>query len=513
MQRLPSPLVGGDGDQPRRLPRLLLFSAWLILIVWLASVHVFWRDEVRAFSLALSGSDIVQMLRNVHGEGHPALWYLILRVGHDLIPSPRVLQLSGTLIGIAAMAILAWKSPFRTPIVGLILFSLYGAFEYVVMARNYGMSMLVMFAIAALYRRIGSTLWFGVALILLCNTNVPSCFLAAAFLLFRFVEMMSERRQFAGRDWFLFAGNALLALAGAILCFITVFPTVNDAASPAYASGLGLSKIISSLIHSPYGFATLGMSPVLLLIGSLGFIRKPAALAAAVSALVLLKLFFVMVYPSSYRHELLFLIFLIALFWMTAMGAGGRWPEKPWMKGLELTGSWVFVALLLVQTALLYFPVSMAVQKVPYSRSADAARILSRPDLRNAIIMADPDTFLEPFPQYAPGHPLWFLRSQRFGAVVPLIKARPVITLDDILNDARRLHDRTGRPVVFLSKAILRTDAPQTFHAMYSDVTQIDPAAVQRFDAATSKVASLRGSGSDEDYDLYVYPREGPPER
>lgn len=504
---LASPLVGAE--PPRRLPRVLLFLAWLALVLWLASRHVFWRDEVRAFSLALSGGDIVQMLRNLHGEGHPALWYLILRVAHDLVPSPAVLQVAGITIGVAAMAILVWRAPFRVAIVGLILFSLYGAFEFTVMARNYGMSMLVMFALAALYRRIRDSLWFGVILILLCNTNVPSCFLAAAFLLMRFVELLTAEGRRSRRELVLFAGNAALALAGAILCFITVFPTVNDAASPAYADGIGPAKVIGNLLHSPYGFASIGMSAPLLAIASLGFIRKPAALAAALVALLLSKLFFVMVFPSSYRHELLYLAFLIALYWMTIEGAGGSWRDRPWMRSVEVAGTWVFVALLAVQTALLYFPLHLEAEGTPYSRSADAAAIIRRPEFAGAIIMADPDTMVEPMAQYAPGHPLWFLRSHRFGAVVPLSRAaQRVLTLDDILGDARKLHDRTGRKVIFLSNEELKPALLHTYRAMYDDVTVIDPASVNRFTAATRKIASLRGAGSDESYDLYVYPRD-----
>src|SRR5206468_5744344 len=106
-------------------------------------------------------SSVAEMLRNVHGEGHPALWYLILRGGHDLLPYREVLPIAGALIGIAAMAILAFLSPFRTIIIAAVLFSFYGAFEYVAMARNYGISALVMFALAAAYPRVRSGLWFG----------------------------------------------------------------------------------------------------------------------------------------------------------------------------------------------------------------------------------------------------------------------------------------------------------------------------------------------------------------
>ena len=204
------PLVGGTATLQDRRLRLVLFLIWLALVLWLISGHTFWRDEVRAFSLALSGSNVIDMLRDVHGEGHPALWYLILRGAHDIFPYREVLPAAAALIGIAAMAVLTFFSPFRTIVVAVVLFSFYGAFEYVAQTRNYGISALMMFVLAALYCRIRGSLWFGFIVAILCNTNVPSCFLAAAFLLFRFVEMLTDGSRPHRREWLVFAGNALL---------------------------------------------------------------------------------------------------------------------------------------------------------------------------------------------------------------------------------------------------------------------------------------------------------------
>src|SRR5438045_2371716 len=139
-----SPLVGAHISPSHRRDRLLLVIAWLALVGWFLWSHVVWRDEVRAFSLALSGANVVEMLRNVHGEGHPALWYLILRGAHDLFPYREVLPVAGAILGVAAMAIVTFASPFRIVAIALVLFSGYGAFEYGVVARNYRMSALVM---------------------------------------------------------------------------------------------------------------------------------------------------------------------------------------------------------------------------------------------------------------------------------------------------------------------------------------------------------------------------------
>lgn len=503
-----SPLASGEVSRTDRLARLFLFLAWLALVAWLLSVHVFWRDEVRALSFALSGSNLVEMLKTAHGEGHPALWYLILRGAHDVFPYREVLPAAGAVIGIAAMALVAWLAPFRAVVIALILFSFYGAFEFVVVSRNYGIAALIMFALAASYGPIKGTLWLGLLIALLCNTNVPSCLLAAMFLLFRFIEMLTDGSQPTRRDWMVFAGNAILALIGALLCFRMIYPTFNDAAVSANASNIGPLSLFAALFDQERGFANLGTGTILLVIACLGLIRRPAALGAAIAGLISLKLFFYFIYQSSYRHEALYVVFLIALYWMSCAGAGGRWSEKPWMETLQRVGTLAFIAILGLQTVqLLTNPVRMQMSQLPYSRASEVGAILHEPALRNAIVMADPDTFLESIAYYA-DNPLYFMRQQSFGKVARLTdNARRLLSLDDILADAERLHRETGRPVVFMSHVQLPPERRYHQAMMYHDETVFDPESARRFLSSTRRIASLRGSGTDENYDLYLYPK------
>ena len=511
-------LAGRPAAAADRPIRLVLFVFWLVIALWLTSAHVFWRDEVRAFSLALSGPNVVEMLRNVQGEGHPALWYLILRGIHEIFPFREVLPVTGAVIGIAAMAILCFLSPFRTIIVAVILFSFYAAFEYVAVARNYGISALVMFALAALYPRIRANLWLGVMLALLCNTNVPSCLLAAAFLLFRFVEMLTSESSPSKRDWLVFGGNAVLAALAAYACFRTVYPTFNDAAVSRNLGAFGLVQILKALIDSEWGFSHLGFggwSPlpidaIVLAVACLGLIRRPAALCASMAGLLALKLFFYFVYFSYYRHEVLYLIFLISLYWMVIDGAGGKWPQKRWFDSVQFVGIAAFAAMLVMQASRLIAPISVETDGMKFSRSADVGRLLQRPELADAIVMGDPDTMLEPLPYYA-DNPIWFLRQQRFGTVVRLSNnARHEIGLADILTDAQRLNKQTGRPIVILSHLKLQDKRVEKHAVMFRDATVLRPAEVRQFWQSTRLIAKLRRAASDEVYDVYVYPRDLP---
>jgi len=274
-------------------------------------------------------------------------------------------------------------------------------------------------------------------------------------------------------------------------------------------------KVISGLLDPGIGFSHLafgGLVPlpvdaILLAISCLGLVRKPAALAASVTALVVLKLFFYFVYFSYYRHEILYVIFLLALFWMVANGAGGSWRHRRWQDHAQFAGAVVFVGLLVLQSGRLINPVRMQLTGVPFSRAADVGTLLKRPELSGAIVMGDPDTMLEPLAYYS-NNPIWFLRQQRFGRVVRLAKdARHQLSLADVLADAERLHRQTGRPVVFLSHVGLQDRKPTNFAVMFYDRTRMTPEEVRQFEASTRLVARLRPAVGDEDYDMYVYPR------
>ena len=189
------------------------------------------------------------MLRNVHGEGHPALWYLILRGAHDFFPYREVLPVAGAVLGIGAMAIFAFCSPFRLFIVALVLFSLFGAFDYVVVARNYGIAALVMFALWQRCTAASETACGSASSSRSCAT--PMC--QVACLPRRSCCSGSSRclplnLRPSRRDWLIFAGNAALAAVGAALCFITVYPTFNNAAISGNSHDLSVANLFAGLL-------------------------------------------------------------------------------------------------------------------------------------------------------------------------------------------------------------------------------------------------------------------------
>lgn len=517
------PLLAGTGRPARDgWMRLAMFAAWLMLAGWLASRHVMWRDEVRALSLALTGDTPWAMLRAVHGEGHPALWYLLLRGAHALVGTAALPGLAFG-IGASAAALFAWRAPFRPLVVGLVLFGAYTLHEYTVLARNYGIAMLLMFAFAWVYPRWRERgVGLGVLLALLCNTNAPSVLLAGALGLFWGVETLSRdgwRWTPAWRQWTV---NMAVAALGVVACVAEVYPPYNDAAVSPLAGRMGVGTLLlaafniavplSALVPEMLWDVPLAMLLLTaMVVGSvLGLIRSPGGLVAALVVMVALPLFFQVVYPGGYRHQALFVVFLLTLYWLVAGGYGGQWQGAAVLRSgtqslLQRFGQGALLALLLTQVVTSIGVIVANAHGVPFSRSRDLADLLHRQGLDRAVVIANPDVLLEPLPYYAE-HPQWIVREKKWGHVIAFTKAAAVpLRLRDILNTARRLRAATGRPVVIVMQ--LRLDQqPLAEHWQQGYMGELNtpPADVRAFVVGTRLLARFDPALTDEYYDVYL---------
>jgi hypothetical protein len=380
-------------------------------------------------------------------------------------------------IAAAAAALFAWRAPFRPLVLALTLFGAFFLDEYAVLARNYGIAMLLMFAFAALYGRWRERgVGLGVLLALLANTNVPSVLIAGALGLFWGIELLGEEGWRWTPAWRRYAANMALLLGGVLACFVAVYPPSQDAAVSPMAGRLDVGTVLLALGDFPAMFHALlpetwwdwRIMPLLLaalVIGSpLGLIRRPGGSLPRPPVMVAMPLFFMIVYPGGYRHQALYVCLLVTLYWLVANGHGGRWPvNRPGLRPALQTvvvrcGQVAFVTLLAAQALLSISVVGVRAAAVPYSRTRDLAALLERERLGQAVVMADADVVLEPLPYYA-ANPVWQTRPHRFGHVVAFTKANAYdLHFGRILADAHAVRARTGRPVVIVTQ--LRLDPP-----------------------------------------------------
>src|SRR5947209_6674154 len=128
-----------------------IIAAYATTIVIAAAHHELWRDEVVPLSIAREMPSFSEVWRMVRHEGHPILWYVILRYSYFVFGSTAVLPVASVLIAIAAIAVFVTQARLPLWLKALFVFGYIPIFEYSVLARANGLAMLLLFAFCALY--------------------------------------------------------------------------------------------------------------------------------------------------------------------------------------------------------------------------------------------------------------------------------------------------------------------------------------------------------------------------
>lgn len=496
----------------KRVAIAAVLVVWLGLVVFTTAHHEFWRDEVRAWSLAKAADSPVDLYGLIQYDGHPVLWYVLLFIGTSIVESPFVLPVTSIAVAFAAVALFMVAAPFPFWFRTAVIFTALAVFEYSVMARNYGISVLLMFLAASLApARAAHPYRLAAALALLANTNVHATLLAGFAAGAWAIEIAAGQwrgRLAPGLRQYLPLG---LVLAGGLLAFAFAMPRENTILTTAH-SGFAFADVASAVrgavLRPDETFGDLipdWVRPklaILVLYGAiLGLAVRPPLLLAALGAQVGLGVFFRLIYPGWYRHQGLYLVFLIALYWV-AVESGGfravrRIPRLALRGGL---GSLLALVLLDVMRA-----PGLIGGDITEARSASEAFgefLTGSPQYRDAVVVAEPAFMMEALAYYAPNR-LFLPREGRFGAVVSWTTAsRSRLTLGEVLAAARSVAQTTRRPVLIVLQPV-DLSAPGEQRYMYGKVFTWSGAEIEAFERETTRVAAFTAT-SDERYVVYA---------
>ena len=217
----------------------------------------------------------------------------------------------------------------------------------------------------------------------------------------------------------------------------------------------------------------------------------------------LLGLLFLRVYSGSYRHEGLFVIFLLFLYWQA-------WVEQPnnkshWFKLGFYAG---LMPLILVNV---FLGGQYALDDVQHALSSNRAfgqLIQQTPAYHQAIIMAEPDFAVESLPYYA-DNPLYLLREGRFGKTVSwTTAASDHMSLGQLLAAAKKMQTQQQRPILIVLGHLDISDSEKKkageTRFSYNKTFTWSAEDWVAFDAATQRVATFDQATSDEIYGVYV---------
>jgi hypothetical protein len=490
-------------------------GVWLAIVIFITTRHEFWRDEVRALSLARAAIFPTDLYGLIQYEGHPVLWYLLLYIGKTIVDIPLILPIISIAIAFAAMAIFMFFAPFPFWFRCLFIFCGLPLYEYSVMARNYGISVLLMFVAAVLYRnRYKYPLWLAFTLALLANTNLPStilvCLITAIWAWDVIIQPKKESVRVQMSSLFL---ALIIIFAGVLLCLAFAWPRENTILVSVNDFSLqDFVEIFQAVVSQPgESFSTIVpkvASPIvaslLLYLAIFGLLFRVPLILAALGAMTSLGVFYSAINLGAYRNQGLFLVFLIFLYWISIEVADDKKITRT--KQL-LFNAGLYIAMFVLILGNIAVGKTIIIDDITMERSSNEAFgefLSSSLTYQDAIIVPEPDYLLESLPYYAPNL-MYLPREQRFGTTVSwTTEAKAHLSLGELLSTAHTLKTRSDQPVlIVIGHMDFGTDESGKQKFSYNKVFAWNEEEFAEFEETATLVAVFDAAYGDENYRVY----------
>ena len=448
----------------------LSFLGLALLGVWR---HEMWSDELMFWMMARDNHTWGDLLYTLRFEYmHPFLWGVLLHGLSRLTRSPLAMQLFHITIATGCVILLCQRSPLPRWQKALISFGYFFIYEYSVISRNYGLGVLVMFAICSLFAtRRRSYLILAGLLALLANVNFYSRMTAIALTALLILEWWRDRReQKTVPTWNLALSLGIVGLglllsamqnippdtgtSGSILGAGPRWGTIVSAIANLWRAffpmpGLSLRFWNSNLIDDGYGAALawipLGFSVAL-------FSRRPLILFLYLFNLSEIILFHSL-WTGLMRHlGHIFILFIVCL-WLSPQFPGrspqlealspARFPRWAWWQ--QSAPRFVGVVLV-VQVIAGAYAYGMDLVH-PFSQAKLVAQWVRQNRLETATIAGALDVFT----QSVSGHldlPIFYPERQRLGTYISSDNQAQRLLAPDLL--ARVTQSATTEPVILV---------------------------------------------------------------
>jgi hypothetical protein len=156
----------------------VLHTVIVAVLIW---NHEPWRDELQAWSIAMTSHNPLDLLPNTRLEGRPPGWQLFLWPFARVSTSARMMQAVTLVVG----SLGAWwwlrRSALAWWLKAVVLFGFLFTGGYLVHSRDYVLSFFVLVAATAVYERRGAGMRLAMVLCALAWVNAFSLAMAAAF--------------------------------------------------------------------------------------------------------------------------------------------------------------------------------------------------------------------------------------------------------------------------------------------------------------------------------------------
>lgn len=483
-------------------------ALWIFGVVASMLTHELWRDETREYLMATETDSFSEYFTFAKIDGHPLLWRTILMAMHVLIPHPVALQMASFAIGFFTVFLIVKHSPFPLIIRILFIFGVIPFSTNTVDARDYGISMLLFFAIAIFYNKTERhPLIIGILLFLEANTNeygmYLSCLFLAAWIADSGFHVLKEKR-------YLFA--IVITLTGVLISYISTQVVDSVFISPAHWAKIQWeATLLKSLRHpGEYIYYILNIKPVYRDIFVIGLIVALFVVRPYLGLGLFFGFFFfnvvaiAFIYPNT-RHQGVLIGFTIMLFWITLHGL--KTKEHPGLfKHAGTIFYTVFFAFLfpffIHQIELNYLIVKEEAAVEKSTAEAVGKYLTTNGQLEKAIIIGSPEYSLEPIAFYSKNH-IYLAQEKVMRDFVQFAQQfQKPSSLSFLLSTAEELNAKYKVPILIIL-GHFGVAENKTFATIYRGTFNTDK--LDLFREKTLKLAEFNRSLGDENYQVFLY--------
>ena len=509
----------------------ILTAVFAGLVAAVTLHHEMWRDEMQAWLLARDSATPLQLLHNMRYEGHPCLWHLLLWPLSRLSPNPVSMQILHVTLASASALLVFRFSHFSWPAKILLVLGYFFAYEWAVIARNYAISVLLLFAVCALFERRWTRFPVIAALFfLLCLTNIYAILLVMVFAVTLSIEFAVS---YAGRyrDAERCLGRFLAGMALIVLGVFTGIKQVTPPDDTGFAAGWNWhwgkndANQVGGLMVRAYlpvpatrstfwnsnrfldtppnagAMASLGsFTPatagvLIAAFGSLFFLKRPWLLAPYWLGSAALLTFYHVKYLGSLRHHGFLYLLFVVLLWMS-------YAYRPWhlrQRWAEYLPAWwdrhrmkALVPLLVVQAWAAVVAIGTD-WNAPFSQAKAAATWMGSrfPELGSYVLVGDSSLAASAVVGYLQCPRIYYPDRSDFGSYV--------------IWDQQRLH--AGRSLDHVVPEILNASGKDALLILDHEL-----GSAKRIGTVTL-LNQFQGSAvGDENYWIYLWERGGKPE-
>lgn len=392
------------GDESTRRWRWIAWTAtgaYALIVLFVSLHHEAWSDEADSWLVARDAG-VLTLFRHVSPMGTPALWYLALMPAAKLGLPFQTMYLINAACCTMAMALVLFHAPWPRIMRLAFVFGFFALFEYGVIARPYGLMMLLLVAVAATYHsRMNRPVLFGTLIALLANVTAHGLVIAAAmgsiFLFDGWRQFRLPRDERARRSRWIVTGLGI-ALLGGIFAAWQLWPRADAPIPEALIvrNPAVWNSVAASFFYHPRSGAMMMMElsgivvPLLLPLLLVALLDRPRALFFLVNSLVALLYIYSVKWYQSPRHAGIVLLVVLVSLWLAASEAPLRMSGRFDRLGrFARKGAMGFLTVGLMISIIPAVEWSIADVRGPFAHSAEVARWIDENGRTGEVLAGD----------------------------------------------------------------------------------------------------------------------------